>query len=501
MASTVSSGANRRADLRASPSPNYSDLAHLVQVGRAIELPQHIDQLHAQIAASCSAELQEELLSQALLAALRACVSKRCFNEGLAAYDHVASRLDAGQASLWSVLLYIAVEARKFELGVGFFQKLSMQTSPSGHDFVNMVRCYIHQRDLKGLQSMLSDLDARGCAVDAFARNKALAACSCADTSSLQFAELVANGAALDVIGYNTLMKLYAKAGQLPRILELRSEMLSRDIDASEVTFGILLDACMSVGDLDRAKNIFEDLCGSGLRLNVVHCTTFIKGLIAAGKLGEADDVLSEMLRMPNVKPDLITYSTLVKAHADQGNVTAALAILERMIQQGVSPDEIMFNGVLNSCCAGPSEPVVTLRTFEVLVTRGLEPSTMTLSILLKALLLSRAWELALGTLDKLTCRFAMEAEVRLYVQIAQAGLKAGNGAVAVKAYNVMLQAIDQGRVTGTFDPSITFKLLRQCASSGHHSTAVQIREAARTAGISVDYQPMNVQKPAARWR
>merc|ERR1719199_1676956 len=99
------------------------------------------------------------------------------------------------------------------------------------------------------------------------------------------------------------------------------------------------------------------------------------------------------MLSTPGAKPDLITYTTLVKAFADRGKVAAAMETLEKMVEQGVKPDEIIFNGVLGSCCGGPSEPTVTLHTFDVLVKKGLKPSTMTLSILLKALLLSGAWD------------------------------------------------------------------------------------------------------------
>merc|ERR1719498_1154757 len=137
-------------------------------------------------------------------------------------------------------------------------------------------------------------------------------------------------------------MKYNARAGKIGRCFELRDEMVAKGLEASEVTYGILLDACVTAQELDRAKSVFSELCSSGLQLNVVHCTSFMKVLLSARRLDEAASVLREMVRSPGVKPDLITYSTLVKAYAEGGNVSSALNILELMLKEGVKPDEII---------------------------------------------------------------------------------------------------------------------------------------------------------------
>merc|ERR1719359_2169487 len=120
-------------------------------------------------------------------------------------------------------------------------------------------------------------------------------------------------------------MKYNVRAGRLPRCFEMHAEMLEKGIEASEVTFGILLDACVGAKKLDDARKVFDDLCSSGLPLNVVHCTTYIKGLVGAGKLDEAADVVQEMTKSIGVKPDVVTYSTIVKGYSDIGDVAASL--------------------------------------------------------------------------------------------------------------------------------------------------------------------------------
>merc|ERR1719198_897928 len=200
----------------------------------------------------------------------------------------------------------------------------------------------------------------------------------------------------MDAVGYNTLMKLNARAGRLSRCFELRTDMCSKGLEASAVTFGILLDACVGAEDLDRARGVFDDLCSSGLQLNVVHCTTFIKCLVGARRLDEAVAVLREMASSNGVKPDLIAYSTVVRAYAESGDAPCALKLLEQMIEQDVKPDEIIFNNVLTACSTFPRRSDNVMQIFETLIGHDMRPTTTTLSILIKALMNTDAWSRSL---------------------------------------------------------------------------------------------------------
>merc|ERR1719401_2349130 len=112
-------------------------------------------------------------------------------------------------------------------------------------------------------------------------------------------------------------MTCYARAGMLPRCFEVHAVMEGNGIPPNEVTFGILLEVCVEVGDLEKARRVFEDLRSSGLRRNVVHCTSFIKVLVHTSRMDEARAVLAEMTQSSAVKPDLITFVTFVRAYTD----------------------------------------------------------------------------------------------------------------------------------------------------------------------------------------
>merc|ERR1719434_273478 len=113
--------------------------------------------------------------------------------------------------------------------------------------------------------------------------------------------------------------------------------------------------------------------------------------------------------------------------------------MLQRMLEEGVRPDEIVFNGVLSGCCAFPMKPAVVVDNFETLIGHGLKPSTTTLSILLKALMLTDAWSIGLQILKDAPKRFGLWPEMRLYAQLAQACFKSRMNRAVVDVFDDML--------------------------------------------------------------
>jgi len=463
-----------------------------VKRGRAGELPGVLDAALARVLTSSNfdsrAVSEEEVAFKLLHSAVRACAATRCFSQAVALYTHMAVKIGEGSAGFWSVLLYCSVEAGNFHRGSKAFENLCRQGTVSSHDFHNMVRCCVCLQDVAGLQEKLTAICSRKQHVDTLALNRALAACSGAECA-LELAEVLAAASVcsegLDTVGYNTLMKYNARMGRLSRCLEIRSQMLNIGLEASEVTFGILLEACVSTGDIDNARNVFKDLFASGLCVNVVHCTTFIKALIGANKLDEAAGVIQDMANSSVVKPDLITYSTLVKAYAENGNVTSAVKMLQHMLDHGLRPDEIIFNAVLTTCSTFPLKAASVMQTFEKLNSLGMRPTTSTLSILVKALALSQSWTIALRVVNTAHEKFGLVPEMRLYAQLAQACVKARDFKVALEVFDDMTK--ESQRRSLPVDAAIVGRFIQSCLSSGAPDTAAEIREAAKRAGISLN--------------
>jgi len=483
-------------------SAESDSLVAAVRSGRAAQLPTLLIGAAERVSQLSSSAHLTEFRAQHLLSALRACAAHRCFSDALRAYDSERELIGEGCAAMWSLLLYSAVEAREFHRCKKLIKNLLVNAVPSPNDFLNMVRHHVHQHEgmdglqrTSGLKQTLQDLREAGFNINVVSRNRALS--MCLQNCEYSCAEILVDqrhcNIAMDIVAFNTLIKAFAKNGDVARCFALRKKMQEMGIAPSEITFGILLDVCIDAKDFARAKQVFANLRQSGLPMNVVHYTTFMKGLLSAGYLDEATALLDEMVQNYSTKPDLVTYSTLVKAHADHGKVMEAITVLERMLGQGIPADAIIFNIVLTGCCSVTMEQEKIFHVFSVLVKHGLEASTTTLSILVKALAQSHAWDAALDMLDKARQRYGLWPEPRLYAQLAQACAKVNHGQKAVDCYAAMVRsAIAQGIA---IDETTNARLLRcctSCISCGGSSAATKIHSIVARAGGYPRLQEIN---------
>lgn len=408
-------------------------IAAAMRSGNAMTVPRLFDIAEEHFAAGVAsssgdvASQVEEYCTELCLSCLRMCVARQMFKEALAIYDHVASRVGSGCKVIWSIIFYCAVEVEEFHRCGDFLARLLECGVPSGKDFVNVVRYFVHLRDVEGFTQTLAALQDRGCVIDPISRNRGLSACmSC---SALDMAiEVVTGvrGADMDLIAYHTLIKGYAQAGLVKGCLEFYRQLQTNGLRPSQVTFGLLLDACVRAGELSEAEKLFAELRNSGLEMNVVHYTTFIKGLVAAGLLPKARDTLEEMLASPNLDSDLVAFSMVMKAYSDRGELETVLAMVDRMHESYLSPDEVVFNIVLSCCCSKPLEPARIVSVLERLLGLGLRPSSTTLSVLVKAFSLAKGWSQALDLLERAPERFGVLPELRVFEQLERACIRAG---------------------------------------------------------------------------
>lgn len=447
-------------------------IAAAVRAGQARELPLLLDVARARAAASGAGDALADVAMEHLLFALRTCASHHCFQEALVAYDHGAAHIGVAFGSMWSLLLYSAVETRDFGRCEKFSTNLLASKMPSAKDFVNLVRYQVGRNDVAAFGEMLAALRKMGAHYNLVARNRALSVCT--SNEALDLADLLAADdickEGMDTVGFNTWMKGYASAGDTARCFELYTKMRETGLRQSKMTYFILLDACNATRDVAAARQVFDELRSSGLQMLVVHFNTFLKILVGNGELDEAGQLLDEMSRSPSTQPDLVTYSTLVKAHADQGRVMDAIRVIERMQKESIVADSILFNIVLTGCTVKPVAPEQVSHVLELLLNHGLQASTATLSIAIKAFAQSGSWESALDLLEAAPKRLRVIPEGRLYSQLAQACAREGAGAKCLAAYALMVRgACSSGKAV---DAAMSSRLQRICASCPETSTA-----------------------------
>jgi len=416
--------------------------------------------------------------------ATKLCTSKHLFSESLSIYKFMAEdkSLQAPDKSIWSCLLFCAIESRALERCVHFFERVKENGTPSTKDYGNMIRYASIAGDWKLALSLIKEMHEASIAVDSVIYNTSLAVCVGADQVDKAYQlleEMERSGGVTDVITYNTLLKGFAKVGRLEQCFELYTAMRKRNIVASQVTYGILLDACINHNQVDLAAQVFETMTSESCPMNTVLYTLLIKGFARAGQVDKAMKVYNQMRAERNVPPDVITFSILIKASCDAGRLEDALSLLEAMVNLGLTPDEVVYNNLLGGC-AKESDDVLAKKLYKDMVKSGVRPSNATFSIMIR---LFSQCKLLDEAVDLLRCEPIMHKvtpEPRLFTQLIQSCIRARQGRRAVEVFKLLMARRDHS-------PAAIGSILSACIKLNMLDTATELLVLAADYGARVD--------------
>jgi len=423
-----------------------------------------------------------------LVSATKICTSKQLFAECLMIYD-VAIKdptLEITDKSVWSCLLFCAVETKNYGRCHLFFEQLSKIGTPSPKDYGNMVRFASSTSDWKFSLSLVASMRKDNVEIDSVVYNTVLASCVAAeqvDKARTLLDDMVSAGNVTDVITYNTLAKGYAKAGQMDKCYEIYELMRKRGLKPSQVTYGILLDGFINDNEVDRAMEIFETMNNEDCQMNTVLYTTLIKGFARAGQVDQAVIIYEQMRKERGMQPDVITFSILIKANCDVGRLQHALKLLTEMKGLGLKPDEVVFNNLIGGCINSKEcEFDLAQDLYHQMIQSKVKPSVATYSILIRLYVQCKKWEEAVNLLKPEGNDQRAPSEPRLFVQLAQCCLRERQGRRATEVYKLMTQ---HSVPTATMNCS----LLGMCAKLNMLETAAEIMTLAAQAGSKVNPQ------------
>merc|ERR1719482_1580589 len=156
------------------------------------------------------------------------------------------------------------------------------------------------------------------------------------------------------------------------------------------------------------------------IELSIVMYNTLIDACARCGRMEYLPKILEDM-KSNRAKPNVITYSTMLKGHCQNGNIQEAFAILEQMKKDArLKPDEIMYNSLLDGC-AQNNLVDEGLRLLEEMQSEGVQPSNFTLSILVKLMNRARRCDRAFAVVDEITKKYNFKPNVHVYTNLIQA--------------------------------------------------------------------------------
>ncbi|KAG6409341.1 hypothetical protein SASPL_127379 [Salvia splendens] len=193
------------------------------------------------------------------------------------------------------------------------------------------------------------------------------------------------------MVTYGSVIKGLCDAGDLEAALALVKVMKGHRCVPNSVIYSTILDGICMHGSLklaleflDGMEKVEEKEKDKG-RPNVVTYTTMIKGFVEKGMASEARSILDRMYDS-ELKPNRVTFVTLIDGLIKEGKVEEARKVVDTFGGNGVRTDELYNVLVLSLFRAGRHKESEEM--FRTMLARGLKPSGLTASSIIRGIVL-----------------------------------------------------------------------------------------------------------------
>ncbi|KAA8515439.1 hypothetical protein F0562_018950 [Nyssa sinensis] len=179
------------------------------------------------------------------------------------------------------------------------------------------------------------------------------------------------------------LMSLYGKSGMFEHAHKLFDEMPQLNCERTVMSFNALLAACVNSKKFDKIGEFFRELPEKlSIKPDKVSYNTVVKALCEMGSLDSAREVLDEMEKN-SFEPDLITFNTLLEAFYRNKSFSDAEKVWALMESKNVVPNTRSYNPKLRALISDNriSEAVELI---EEMGRKGVKPDIFSFNALIK---------------------------------------------------------------------------------------------------------------------
>jgi|UniRef100_A0A2N9F8T9 pentatricopeptide repeat protein len=149
-----------------------------------------------------------------------------------------------------------------------------------------------------------------------------------------------------DIVVWSALISGYTQNGQPNEAVKVFLEMDSRNVKPDEFVMVSLMSACSRVGNLEMAKWVDSYVSRSAIDIHQPHVVAALVDMnVKCGNMERATKLFEEM-----PKRDLISYCSMIQGLSIHGHGNKAVGLFNRMLNEGVVPDEVAFTVILSVC-------------------------------------------------------------------------------------------------------------------------------------------------------
>ncbi|XP_071698532.1 uncharacterized protein [Rutidosis leptorrhynchoides] len=158
-------------------------------------------------------------------------------------------------------------------------------------------------------------------------------------------------GVAPGRVSYATLVQGLCMIGDVDMAHGLLNRMLEKSMVPRPITWNLIIDRYGKQGDIRMALHIRDQMMINGVSPNVFTYNALIHMFIKSGEIDEARALMKEMLVAGGPLPDTVTYNLLVGAESKYGHLYSADEVYEDMKKRGYKPDVITYTELIRGYC------------------------------------------------------------------------------------------------------------------------------------------------------
>ncbi|KAL4577651.1 hypothetical protein LXL04_013762 [Taraxacum kok-saghyz] len=148
-----------------------------------------------------------------------------------------------------------------------------------------------------------------------------------------------------DVVSWTTIITSYIQTGQERLAINAFLRMQESEVSPNEYTLSGLISACANLAQIDFGTQFHAHTLRNGLIKFMSVANSIMTMYSECGKLHSSSLIFNEMLQK-----DIVSWSTIIKGHAQMGFGEETFRYLSLMRNEGLKPNEFAFGSVLSLC-------------------------------------------------------------------------------------------------------------------------------------------------------
>jgi pentatricopeptide repeat protein len=260
----------------------------------------------------------------------------RLYHKTCGLYD--AMKRDGVEADtvIYGSLIKAAVESGRLEPARQLFRESG---NPDLLNYMSLIRAAGRERDVQKALMLLEELEKSPMTVDNTAYNCVLEVCvACNDREAAEgLLKRMEAAGQVDVISYNTYLKVLLNEGLREDVAAVLKEMQSRGLKPNAVTYNSLIKDVVARQDLAGAWRLIDEMEREGTRPDAFTCSILMKGVKHTSCPEDVDRIIT-LIERAKVTPDEVLVNCLLDACVRLRNVQRLTQVLEQFKATGVVP-------------------------------------------------------------------------------------------------------------------------------------------------------------------